>query len=110
MQCDCGVQVFKPAVMYSSTSTRQIFERLAHSSIMRLSESRCVSLLPRAKTGPLSSRSLLVRCALKQAQSDQTRSVTTPLRGETSQPTPYTAKSRPPSPVGGIGERGKGWV
>lgn len=40
MQRDGGVQVFKPAVMYSSTSTRQIFERLAHSSIMRLSESR----------------------------------------------------------------------
>lgn len=32
-------EVFKPAVMYSATSTRQIFERLAHSSIMRLSES-----------------------------------------------------------------------
>jgi len=32
-------EVFKPAQVYSTASTRQIFERLAHSSIMRLSES-----------------------------------------------------------------------
>mmetsp|Transcript_14687 Transcript_14687/g.28238 ORF Transcript_14687/g.28238 Transcript_14687/m.28238 type:complete len:411 (+) Transcript_14687:511-1743(+) len=32
-------EVFKPAAIYSTASTRQIFERLAHSSIMRLSES-----------------------------------------------------------------------
>jgi hypothetical protein len=72
MHRDGGVQVFKPAVMYSSTSTRQIFERLAHSSIMRLSESRCEALLgrsslARANTGPSSNRTLLVRYALKQA-------------------------------------------
>jgi hypothetical protein len=34
------MEVFKPAAIYSTASTRQIFERLAHSSIMRLSESR----------------------------------------------------------------------
>eukprot|EP00959_Pyramimonas_sp_CCMP1952_P394931 8274696-Pyramimonas_sp.AAC.3 len=33
-------EVMKPANIYSNASTRQIFERLAHSSIMRLSESR----------------------------------------------------------------------
>jgi len=32
-------EVFRPAEIYSNTSTRQIFEKLAHSSIMRLSES-----------------------------------------------------------------------
>jgi len=32
-------EVLKPAQIYSNASTRQIFERLAHSSIMRLSES-----------------------------------------------------------------------
>ncbi|KAK3262262.1 hypothetical protein CYMTET_28871 [Cymbomonas tetramitiformis] len=32
-------EVFKPDEIYSNQSTRQIFERLAHSSIMRLSES-----------------------------------------------------------------------
>eukprot|EP00240_Pyramimonas_obovata_P012637 CAMPEP_0118939590 /NCGR_PEP_ID=MMETSP1169-20130426/29293_1 /TAXON_ID=36882 /ORGANISM="Pyramimonas obovata, Strain CCMP722" /LENGTH=257 /DNA_ID=CAMNT_0006883893 /DNA_START=230 /DNA_END=999 /DNA_ORIENTATION=- len=32
-------EVIKPAPIYSNASTRQIFERLAHSSIMRLSES-----------------------------------------------------------------------
>ena len=33
-------QVFVPQELYSNASTRQIFDRLAHSSIMRLSESR----------------------------------------------------------------------
>jgi hypothetical protein len=32
-------ELFKPQELYSSTSTRQIFDRIAHSSIMRLSES-----------------------------------------------------------------------
>jgi len=32
-------ELFKPQRMYSSTSTRQIFDRLAHSSIMRLNTS-----------------------------------------------------------------------
>lgn len=32
-------ELFKPQRMYSSTSTRQIFDRLAHSSIMRLNQS-----------------------------------------------------------------------
>jgi uncharacterized membrane protein YgcG len=32
-------ELFKPQKMYSSTSTRQIFDRLAHSSIMRLNTS-----------------------------------------------------------------------
>lgn len=32
-------ELFKPQVCYSGTSTRQIFDRLAHSSIMRLNES-----------------------------------------------------------------------
>lgn len=32
-------ELFKPQEMYSTTSTRQIFEKLAHSSIMRLNKS-----------------------------------------------------------------------
>jgi hypothetical protein len=32
-------ELFKPQKIYSNTSTRQIFDRLAHSSIMRLNES-----------------------------------------------------------------------
>jgi hypothetical protein len=32
-------ELFKPQKMYSSSSTRQIFDRLAHSSIMRLNQS-----------------------------------------------------------------------
>lgn len=35
-------KLFVPQEMYSLHSTRQIFDRLAHSSIMRLSESRWV--------------------------------------------------------------------
>lgn len=34
-------KLFVPQEMYSLHSTRKIFDRLAHSSIMRLSESRC---------------------------------------------------------------------
>lgn len=34
--------IFTPQEVYSVASTRKIFERLAHSSIMRLSESRCM--------------------------------------------------------------------
>jgi hypothetical protein len=33
------LEVFKPQRLYSSTSTRQIFDKLAHSSIMRLNQS-----------------------------------------------------------------------
>ena len=33
------VELFKPQAMYSTTSTKQIFEKLAHSSIMRLNTS-----------------------------------------------------------------------
>ena len=33
-------ELFKPQQLYSLTATRQIFERLAHSSIMRLNQSR----------------------------------------------------------------------
>jgi hypothetical protein len=32
-------ELFKPQRIYSNSSTRQIFDRLAHSSIMRLNES-----------------------------------------------------------------------
>merc|ERR1740138_676508 len=32
-------ELFRPQMMYTSRSTRQIFDRLAHSSIMRLNES-----------------------------------------------------------------------
>lgn len=32
-------ELFKPQEMYSSSSTREIFNKLAHSSIMRLNES-----------------------------------------------------------------------
>ena len=32
-------ELFKPQEMYTNQSTRQIFDRLAHSSIMRLNES-----------------------------------------------------------------------
>ena len=32
-------ELFKPQEIYSNESTRQIFDRLAHSSIMRLNES-----------------------------------------------------------------------
>ncbi len=35
-------ELFKPQEIYSLTSVRQIFERLAHSSIMRLSTARSV--------------------------------------------------------------------
>ncbi len=35
-------KLFVPQEMYSMASTRKIFDRLAHSSIMRLNESRCV--------------------------------------------------------------------
>lgn len=38
-------KLFVPQEMYSMHSTRKIFDRLAHSSIMRLSESR-LGLLP----------------------------------------------------------------
>jgi len=31
-------ELFKPQALYSSHSTRQIFDRLAHSSIMRLNK------------------------------------------------------------------------
>lgn len=34
-------KLFVPQEMYSLSSTRKIFDRLAHSSIMRLNESRC---------------------------------------------------------------------
>ncbi len=33
-------ELFKPQQLYSLPATRQIFERLAHSSIMRLNQSR----------------------------------------------------------------------
>lgn len=40
-------ELFKPQQLYSLPATRQIFERLAHSSIMRLNQSRCgLSNLP----------------------------------------------------------------
>jgi hypothetical protein len=32
-------ELFKPQEMYTSSSTREIFNKLAHSSIMRLNES-----------------------------------------------------------------------
>ena len=35
-------KLFAPQDMYTVSQTRKIFDRLAHSSIMRLSESRCV--------------------------------------------------------------------
>jgi hypothetical protein len=35
-------KLFTPQAVYSVSSTRKIFEKLAHSSIMRLSESRWV--------------------------------------------------------------------
>ena len=35
-------ELFKPQEIYSLASVRQIFERLAHSSIMRLSTARSV--------------------------------------------------------------------
>ena len=43
--CDNGfiAELFKPQQLYSLPATRQIFERLAHSSIMRLNQSRCTS-------------------------------------------------------------------
>lgn len=34
-------KLFAPQDMYTVSQTRKIFDRLAHSSIMRLSESRC---------------------------------------------------------------------
>lgn len=36
-------KMFAPQDLYSLTNTRKIFERLVHSSIMRLSEQRCAS-------------------------------------------------------------------
>lgn len=42
---DCSFlseKLFVPQEMYSLHSTRKIFDRLAHSSIMRLSEARCL--------------------------------------------------------------------
>jgi len=36
-------RLFTPQEVYSISNTRRIFEKLAHSSIMRLSESRCES-------------------------------------------------------------------
>jgi len=33
-------ELFKPQDMYSNSSTRQIFNKLAHSSIMRINETR----------------------------------------------------------------------
>lgn len=33
------IELFKPQEMYSTASTKQIFEKLAHSSIMRLNKS-----------------------------------------------------------------------
>ena len=39
-------EVFKPQEVYSIVATRQIFDRLAHSSIMRLSTSRFVQTFP----------------------------------------------------------------
>jgi len=44
-------ELFKPQDLYSSTSTRQIFERIAHSSIMRLSESSMDKLYDLMTTG-----------------------------------------------------------
>lgn len=35
-------ELFKPQHVYSMLSTRQIFDRLAHSSIMKLNTERCV--------------------------------------------------------------------
>lgn len=37
-------KLFAPQDMYTVSQTRKIFDRLAHSSIMRLSESRCATL------------------------------------------------------------------
>ena len=36
-------ELFKPQQIYSLSATRQFFERLAHSSIMRLNQSRSVA-------------------------------------------------------------------
>eukprot|EP00288_Rhodomonas_lens_P017833 CAMPEP_0177711876 /NCGR_PEP_ID=MMETSP0484_2-20121128/12096_1 /TAXON_ID=354590 /ORGANISM="Rhodomonas lens, Strain RHODO" /LENGTH=381 /DNA_ID=CAMNT_0019223641 /DNA_START=20 /DNA_END=1165 /DNA_ORIENTATION=- len=44
-------ELFKPQELYSSASTRQIFERIAHSSIMRLSESSMDKLYDLMTTG-----------------------------------------------------------
>mmetsp|Transcript_26541 Transcript_26541/g.60528 ORF Transcript_26541/g.60528 Transcript_26541/m.60528 type:complete len:307 (-) Transcript_26541:1948-2868(-) len=44
-------ELFKPQELYSSTSTRQIFERIAHSSIMKLSESSMDKLFDLMTTG-----------------------------------------------------------
>ena len=37
---DFIAELFKPQQLYTITATRQIFERLAHASIMRLNQSR----------------------------------------------------------------------
>eukprot|EP00287_Rhodomonas_sp_CCMP768_P011480 CAMPEP_0196731550 /NCGR_PEP_ID=MMETSP1091-20130531/11231_1 /TAXON_ID=302021 /ORGANISM="Rhodomonas sp., Strain CCMP768" /LENGTH=379 /DNA_ID=CAMNT_0042074691 /DNA_START=11 /DNA_END=1150 /DNA_ORIENTATION=- len=44
-------ELYKPQELYSSASTRQIFERIAHSSIMRLSESSMDKLYDLMTTG-----------------------------------------------------------
>ena len=44
-------ELFKPQDLYSSASTRQIFDRIAHSSIMRLSESSMDKLYDLMTTG-----------------------------------------------------------
>ncbi|EKX52386.1 hypothetical protein GUITHDRAFT_150773, partial [Guillardia theta CCMP2712] len=44
-------ELFKPQELYSNTSTRQIFERIAHSSIMKLSESSMDKLFDLMTTG-----------------------------------------------------------
>lgn len=47
-QCFMEEKLFVPQEMYSLTSTRKIFDKLAHSSIMRLSESRYVTAVAAA--------------------------------------------------------------
>lgn len=39
-------ELFKPQEVYSSASTRQIFDRLAHSSIMRLNKNSMDKVQP----------------------------------------------------------------
>lgn len=57
-------KLFAPQDMYTVSQTRKIFDRLAHSSIMRLSESRSVPDC----VGP-SPHGVLARCAPQQLQS-----------------------------------------
>lgn len=51
-------ELFKPQEIYPLTLTRKIFEKLAHSSIMRLSESRCAFLDRYRGTNSLKSQSM----------------------------------------------------